>query len=466
MQIKAKSRKSAKSRIITYEDLEQRVRLALKANTLEALRAQLAEEHPANIAAVLDRLNHRQRHQVFALLSSELAAKVLDELSTQATQQILDEMPVEQIGSMLNLMPMDEAAEILLEDVPRRKEELLAAMSPGEAAEVRKLMQYPLKSAGHMMTERFARVQPDMTAEGTLSRLREIDRDVETVTDLYVLNQEGQLIGVVSLRDVVTADPSCKLEEIMNTHLVTVAPETDQEEVARLVSHYDFLAMPVVTPDRKMLGIIPVDDVIDVLVSESTEDILRFGGMEGGGAINQPYFTVSLPVVVRKRIGWLLLLFLAETLTGSVLRIFEAELVAVVALSFFIPLLIGTGGNTGAQTVSNLIRGLALGEVQWQDIWRVIRREVLSGLMIGLLLGGVAFGRTILWGNGVNIALVVALTIVAICTWANTIGSLIPMIAFKIKIDPAVVSAPLITTLVDATGLAIYLLIAKSILSL
>jgi magnesium transporter len=466
MQIKAKSRKSAKSRIITYEDLEQRVRLALKANTLEALRAQLAEEHPANIAAVLDRLNHRQRHQVFALLSSELAAKVLDELSTQATQQILDEMPVEQIGSMLNLMPMDEAAEILLEDVPRRKEELLAAMSPGEAAEVRKLMQYPLKSAGHMMTERFARVQPDMTAEGTLSRLREIDRDVETVTDLYVLNQEGQLIGVVSLRDVVTADPSCKLEEIMNTHLVTVAPETDQEEVARLVSHYDFLAMPVVTPDRKMLGIIPVDDVIDVLVSESTEDILRFGGMEGGGAINQPYFTVSLPVVVRKRIGWLLLLFLAETLTGSVLRIFEAELAAVVALSFFIPLLIGTGGNTGAQTVSNLIRGLALGEVQWQDIWRVIRREVLSGLMIGLLLGGVAFGRTILWGNGVNIALVVALTIVAICTWANTIGSLIPMIAFKIKIDPAVVSAPLITTLVDATGLAIYLLIAKSILSL
>jgi magnesium transporter len=375
-------------------------------------------------------------------------------------------MPVEKIGSLLNLMPMDEAAEILLEDVPRRKEELLAAMSPEEAAEIRKLMQYPPKSAGHMMTERFARVQPDITAEETLSRLREIDRDVETVTDLYVLNQEGQLIGVVSLRDVVTADPSCKLEEIMNTHLVTVAPETDQEEVARLVSHYDFLAMPVVTPDRKMLGIIPVDDVIDVLVSESTEDILRFGGMEGGGAINQPYFTVSLPVVVRKRIGWLLLLFLAETLTGSVLRIFEAELAAVVALSFFIPLLIGTGGNTGAQTVSNLIRGLALGEVQWQDIWRVIRREVLSGLMIGLLLGGVAFGRTILWGNGVNIALVVALTIVAICTWANTIGSLIPMIAFKIKIDPAVVSAPLITTLVDATGLAIYLLIAKSILSL
>jgi magnesium transporter len=463
---KTKPRKSTKSRIITYEDLEKQVRSALKANTLEALRGRLAKEHPANIAAVLDRLNHRQRHQAFALLLPGQAAKVLDELSTQATQQLLDTMPVDRIGALLNLMPMDEAAEILIEDVPGRKEELLAAMLPGEAAEVRRLMQYPPKSAGHMMTERFARVRPAMTAGETLNQLREIDREVETVTDLYILNPEDQLIGVVSLREVVTADPGRRLEEIMSSHLVTVAPETDQEEVAHLVSHYDFLALPVVTPDRRMLGIIPVDDVIDVLVSEATEDILRFGGLEGGGAIDQPYFTVPLPVVVRKRIGWLLLLFLAETLTGSVLRLFESELARVVALSFFIPLLIGTGGNTGAQTVSTLIRGLALGDVQWRDIWRVIRREILSGLMIGLLLGAVAFGRTMLWGNGINIALVVALTIVAICTWANTIGALIPLIAYRVKIDPAVVSAPLITTLVDATGLAIYLLIAKSILGL
>ncbi len=461
-----KARKSIKARIITYEGLEQQVRQALETNTLEKLRDQLATEHPANIAAVLDRLNHRERHRIFALLSPELAAKVLDELSTQATQQLLDTMPVEQIGALLDLMPMDEAAEVLLVDVPQRQEELLAAMSPEEASEVKRLLQYPPESAGRMMTEKFARVQPDMTAEETLSRLREIEREVETLTNLYVLNPEGKLIGVVSLRDVATADPGCKLEEIMNTRLVTVSPETDQEEVARLVSHYDFLAMPVVTPDRKMLGIIPIDDVIDVLVSESTEDILRFGGLEGGGAIDQPYFTVSLPLVVRKRIGWLLLLFLAETLTGSVLRLFESELAQVVALSFFIPLLIGTGGNTGAQTVSTLIRGLALGEVRWRDIWRVIRREVLGGLMIGLLLGVVAFGRTMLWGNGIQIALVIALTIIAICTWANTIGALIPLIAHRLRIDPAVVSAPLITTLVDATGLAIYLLIAKSILGL
>jgi magnesium transporter len=247
----------------------------------------------------------------------------------------------------------------------------------------------------------------------------------------------------------------------MNSNVVSVTPETDREEVARLLSHYDFLAMPVVGTDGRMLGIIPVDDVIDVLAAETTEDILRFGGVEGGGMLDQPYFTIPLTTVVSRRVGWLLLLFVAETLTGTVLRFFEHELAAVVALSFFIPLLIGTGGNTGAQTVSTLIRGLALGEITVKDLWRVLRRELFSGFLMGLILGTVAFGRALLWGSTPALAITVGLSILAICTWANTIGSLIPLIAQRFKIDPATVSAPLITTLVDATGLAIYLLIAK-----
>ena len=215
-----------------------------------------------------------------------------------------------------------------------------------------------------------------------------------------------------------------------------------------------------------MLGIVTVDDVIDVLVSEGTEDVLRFAGIESGPELDQPYFSVPLLRVVRRRVGWLLLLFLAETFTGSVLRLFESELARVVALSFFIPLLIGTGGNTGAQTVSTLIRGLALGEIRPRDAWHVVLRELWSGLLLGLILGSVAFGRALLWGSSYPLAAVVGLTIIAICTWANTIGSLIPLVAQKIGIDPAVVSAPLITTLVDATGLAIYLLIAKLLLGL
>jgi len=317
-----------------------------------------------------------------------------------------------------------------------------------------------------MMTEKFARVQPELTAAETIAYLRQIHPEVETLTDLYALNPAGQLIGVVSLRDVVVAAPERRIDELMNTELVTVAPDTDREEVARLVSHYDYLAMPVVTPDKHMLGIIPVDDVIDALVAEQTEDIMKFGGLEGGGISNQPYFTVPLPMVIRKRVGWLFLLFVAETFTGTVLRHFEDELAKVVALSFFIPLLIGTGGNTGAQTVSTLIRGLALGQIQMRDIWRVIQRELLSGLLMGSLLGIVAFGRALLWGSSTQLSLVVGLTVVAICTWANTIGALIPLLAYRLSIDPAVVSAPLITTLVDATGLAIYMLIAKAILGL
>jgi magnesium transporter len=457
---------AANPNVDQYEDLEKQVRRSLAGRDLTKLRARLADEHPANIAGVLDRLNHPQRHKIFELLSTEKKAKVLDEMSITATRQVLDRLSSKEIGALLDLMPMDEAAEIIYEDAPNRKDELLAAMSPEQAAEVRRLLQYPPESAGRMMTEKFARLKNEMTAENALAYVRKVDKNVETLTDLYILDEEERLIGVVSLRDLVVASPKQRVDKLMNTQLVTVTPEKDREEVARLVSHYDYLAMPVVTSERKMLGIIPVDDVIDVLVSETTEDILKFGGMEGGVAINQPYFSVSIPTVIRKRVGWLLLLFLAETFTGTVLRHFEDELAKVVALSFFIPLLIGTGGNTGAQTVSTLIRGLALGEVKTSDIWRVILRELSSGLLIGILLGLIAFGRALLWGSTTQLAITVGLTILAICTWANTIGALIPLIAHKVKIDPAVVSAPLITTLVDATGLAIYMLIAKAILGL
>ena len=457
---------ATKPNIVLYDDLEKQVRSAIITKSQTKLRAQLVHEHPANIAGVMDRLTHLQRHELFDLLTIEKKAKVLDEMSITATRQVLDRLSPKEIGTLLNLMPMDEAAEMIYTDVPKRKNELLAAMAPNQAAEVKKLLEYPPESAGRMMTEKFAHLKKDMTATDALAYVRKVNKKVETVTDLYVLEKDGRLIGVVSLRDLVTASPKQRVDKLMNTQLVTITPEKDREEVARLVSHYDYLAIPVVANDGKMLGIIPVDDVIDVLVAENTEDILKFGGMEGGVAIDQPYFTIPIFTVIRKRVGWLLLLFLAETFTGTVLRYFESELAKVVALSFFIPLLIGTGGNTGAQTVSTLIRGLALGEVKFSDIWRVILRESLSGLLIGILLGVIAFGRSLLWGSSTQLAMTVGLTILVICTWANTIGSLIPLLAYKLKIDPAVVSAPLITTLVDATGLAIYMLIAKAILGL
>jgi magnesium transporter len=272
-------------------------------------------------------------------------------------------------------------------------------------------------------------------------------------------------LGTVALRDVITAAPQQRLHDLMRRQPVRVSPETDQEDVARTVAQRNLLTIPVVSESGRMLGIVTVDDVIDVLIEESTEDVLRFGAVEGG-ATDESYFDVPIWRAVRRRVGWLLILFLTGTLTINVLGRFEDALDQVVALSFFIPLLIGTGGNTGAQTVSTMVRGMALGEIRLRDALRVIAREFGSGLVLGSLLAVVALGFALLLGNSLNLALVVALSIVAVCTWANTIGALVPLLAQRAGLDPALVSAPLITTLVDATGLAIYLLIASAVLGI
>lgn len=459
-----KKTKNNKSELIQTHELESQLREALQSNETRSAKSVLKDQHPANVANVLERLNNRQQLRAFLALPLPSQAEVLAELAPAIVRQLLGHLEVGQIAKLIDQLPMDEAARI----IPlfrKRRSAIQAALNPEHAADIQRLLRYPAHSAGRMMTEKFVRVSGSWRAGETITRLRQMNADAETLTNLYVVNEAQQLEGVVSLREVVVAPARKKLSELMNRKVVSVAPEVDREEVARLLSHYDYLAMPVLDRQGRMLGIIPVDDVIDVLAAESTEDILRFGGVEGG-LIDQPYFTIPLKISISRRIGWLLLLFVAETLTGAVLRHFESELAAVVALSFFIPLLIGTGGNTGAQTVSTLIRGLALGEVTLRDTWRVLGRELLSGTLIGVLLGTVAYARALFWGSSEALALTVGMSVLAICTWANTIGSLIPLLAQRFKIDPATVSAPLITTLVDATGLAIYLYIAKFTLGL
>ena len=449
----------------SLETLEEEVRQALATQTLDELRPLLAESHPADIADVLDRLDDEDQLAVFRQLPLEQAAAVLGETALEATRALIDQLPPTEVGHLLDQMPPDDAAEILGEDVPERQAALLAAMEPQEAGEVRTLLTYPPRSAGRIMTEEFARMRPEMTAAEVLASLRDLDPAVETLTDLYVVGSADELLGVVSLRSVIIAQPDQRLNELMTRDPITVPPQTDQEEVARLVSQYDLLSLPVVTPDHRILGIVTVDDVIDVLVEESTEDVLRLGAVEGG-ATDETYFATPMLRVIRRRVGWLLILFLTGTLTVNVLGYFEEALEQVVALAFFVPLLIGTGGNTGAQTVSTMVRGMALGEIRLRDGWRVIGRELGSGLALGLLLAVVALGFALLLGNPLELAVVVALAVIAVCTWANTIGALVPLLAQRIGLDPALVSAPLITTLVDATGLAIYLLIARAVLGL
>jgi magnesium transporter len=451
--------------VLSPETLEQQVRSALKDQDLDRLPALLGNEHPADVADILDRLKHDDRVRVFRRLPPEQAAEVLSETDVGATQALVRNLAPHEIRALFHQIPTDDVVEILGEDLRHERQQLLQTLDPREAQVIGAMLDYPPRSAGRLMIEAFTRVQADMNGGEVLGLLQRVGQSVENINDLYVLDDQDRLQGLVRLRDVLTAAPDRLLRTMIDRSPAMVEPETDQEEVARLVSQYDLLSLPVVDAERRMLGIVTVDDVIDVLVQEGTEDVLRLGGVQSG-ATDETYFGVPIVRAIQRRVGWLLLLFLTGVVTVNVLELFEGVLEQEVALSFFIPLLIGTGGNTGAQTVSTIVRSLALGEVRLRDVWRVVGREITGGLLLGVLLGVVGFGLTLLLGNTLAVALVVSLTIVAICTWANVMGALVPLIVQRLGLDPALVSAPLITTLVDATGLTIYMLIAKLVLGL
>lgn len=449
--------------VVSAQPLENAIGELLDADDLDALAALLVAQHPADLADVLDRLESPRREAVFALLPPRVAAPVLSESGRETTNALLATLGPRKASELLDFLPADDAADMLTVDVPAQTEELLTGMNPAVASRVRALLTYPPGTAGRMMNEAFARVSPEATVAETFDHLRAVGAGLESFVDVFVVDRDDRLVGVASLEHLVLASPAARLGDVMTGRVVHVAPTDDCETAANIVAHYDLKMLPVVE-DGRILGIVTVDDLLDVVVEEGTKDQLSFGAVEPG-VLTDPYFQTPIWRVVRSRIGWLLLLFVAETATGVVLRFFEDELARVVALSFFIPLLIGTGGNTGAQTVSTIIRGLALKQIRTRDTGKVVARELLSGLLLGCMLAAVGFVRALLWGSGLQLSLVVALTLVAIVTWANTIGSLIPLVAQRFKVDPALVSAPLITTLVDASGLAIYLLIARALLA-
>jgi len=312
----------------------------------------------------------------------------------------------------------------------------------------------------------FVRLSPGMTVAECLKHIRSVAREKESIFSCYVLEPDtGRLLGSVSLRDLVMAEMDQPVERVMRRKPATVQALDDQELVANRIAKYNLLAVPVVEKDGSVVGFVTVDDVIDVMIEEGTEDVLKMAAIEPG-ALDKPYFQNPILTVVRKRVGWLLLLFVAGTLTGTVLRRYEGELAAVVALAFFIPLLIGTGGNAGAQTVMTIIRSLAIGEIRFKDVRKVALREAATGLIVGVLVGLAAFGQAKLTGANTLLAVTVAATMLAICIWSTAVGALVPMFAQRFGIDPAALSAPLITTLVDATGLVIYFQIAKVFLGL
>jgi magnesium transporter len=446
---------------VIVPDIEELIR-----DNPSQIPAAVADLHPADIAELLDELPEEERLILFEALPPDQGAAVLSELKGETLRLILHRASPEKLGPQLDRVPGDEVTFLLERLTQRQREALLQKMSPRDAAEAERLLRYPPRTAGRLMTEKFATILPEWTVAETLEHLKKVDPEVETIQSLYAVDDNGHLVGAVSLRKLFPAAPGKKISELMNRNVRSVHPDTPQEEVARLVSKYDIHSIPVVDDQNRPLGIVTVDDVIDVLIEEQTEDMLHLAGMSAEAEVSEGYFATRPWRNVRARFFWLLLLFATETLTGTVLRHFEAELAKVVALAFFIPLLIGTGGNSGSQTVTTIVRGLAVGEIRMRDFWRVLWREAGSGLTLGILLGAVGFGRALLWGSTTPLAVTVGISILVICTWANAVGATIPMLATLFKIDPTIMSAPLIATLVDATGLFIYFMIARSILGL
>lgn len=447
--------------------LEGRVENLVAEGAIEELKALLTRLHPADIADLLDTLDEPERVVVFELLDAVTASEVLDETLDDTTLDLIAAVPDEQVADLLEILPMDDAAELLSELPLERSEELIALMEPDEAVEVQKLLAYDDDTAGRLMTEKVIRARRLWTVDETIQHLRRMDPETETFAYLYTVDDDDHLTGVVPLRRLLTAPPNTVLRDLIEPHVTSVSVDIDQEEVARLVARYDFVAIPVVDREGRLTGVITHDDVVDILAEEATEDIQRFGGSQ---PLERTYLSVSAVTMARKRIGWLLMLLLTATLTSTVMRLFEADLVQVAALALFIPMLIGTGGNAGSQTTATVIRALGVGEINTRDGLRVLWQEVRTGLLMGIVMSVAAFGYALMWSrdqvSAQELAMAVSLSISAILLWAVAMGSLLPLFAARVGIDPAMVSGPVMSTLVDATGLFIYFSIARLVLRL
>lgn len=445
----------------------EQIETLIQRGEIDALRDLLREYHPADIADILEMLEPERALVAFSLLPDFEASEVLDETNALLRAEIVERVDDERLADLLETLPMDDAAEFL-EDLPEdTSQRLLDLMEPEEATEVLKLLSYEEDTAGRLMTRDVAALRRQWTVEQAESYLRSL-QDTETLHYLYVVDVVGRLDGVVPIRNLILAPAQAQIGDIMIDKVVSAPVSADVAEVAELISRYDYTAIPVVNADGKLVGVITVDDALDVLEEEATEDIQRLGGSE---PLEQPYFAVSVPVMVQKRIVWLLLLFVASFLSASVLGAFSWLTAQFVALSIFVPLITGTGGNAGSQTVSTIIRAIATEDVRITDIWRAWRREISTGMLLGVLLGmlGFLFVMSGSWlgifsGITVPIALVVAFSLPLVVMWANTTATVVPIVAERVGIDPAVVSAPMITTIVDASGLLIYFGIAGMIL--
>jgi magnesium transporter len=415
-------------------------------------------------------LSPEERAEGFRLLAAGEAEEVFLALDAREESHLLLGLGRAERQIWMRQLPPDDAADLVQAAPEESREGLLLLLDEPTRKEVVALLAYAEDDAGGLMSPRYVRVRPEMTVDEAIAYLRRQARErVETIYYIYVLDAQQRLLGVVSFRELFAAPAEKTVRDVMQTEPITVPEDLDQESVSQLIAQHNFMAVPVVDADGHMKGIITVDDIVDVVEEEATEDIQKMGGTE---ALDAPYLEVGLVKMVRKRGVWLSALFVGELFTASAMGYYEHEISRAVVLALFIPLVISSGGNTGSQASTLVIRAIALGEVRLRDWWRVLRREIATGLALGSLLGSMGLLRILLWPSretlyGPHYALValsVGLALVGIVLWGAVAGSMLPFVLRRLGLDPATASAPFVATLVDVTGLMIYFSVASMVL--
>ena len=449
--------------------IELEIRTLIEQRNFSALREIFADWPPADLAELISDLPEEDQVVIFRMLPHVLAGRTFEYLSRHDQKRLLQAMGREDVVRVINEMSPDDRTGLLEELPASAVKELLRLLSPKELQVAQKLLNYPERSVGRLMTPDFIAIRDDWTVAKVLEHVRQCGRDSETINVLYVVDDEGKLIDDVRIREFLLRPLHVKVAEIRNGNFVALRATDLEEHAVEVFRKYDRTVLPVVDSTGTLLGIVTVDDILDVAQKEATEDIQKLGGVS---AFAEPYLSVSPVRMIRKRAPWLVVLFLSEMLTTTVMGFFENEIARAVVLALFLPLIISSGGNSGSQATTLIIRAMAIGEVALADWWRVMRREILSGLLLGGILGVIGFCRIGLWSmvsniygpHWVLIGVTVGISLVGVVLWGTLSGSMLPFLLKRFKADPAASSAPFVATLVDVTGLVIYFNIAYVVL--
>jgi magnesium transporter len=431
----------------------------------EQVRELLDEIHAEDLADVVSELEPDEAGELLARMPAEDAAPIFERLDDHEQEELVEQMAPESVAEIASEMAPDDRADLfnlLPEAMGEQLFEALEKVDPEAAQEVRDIEKWPETSAGHLMTTDYVTVSPRVRVSEAMEIVKKRAREREEfIYVVYVVDQD-KLAGVVSLRELIIADPEQGIAEVMRTNILSVLPTMDQEDVARRMAKYDMNVMPVVNDEGKLLGVITIDDIIDVLVQEQTEDVQKIGAIE---PLDVPYFQTSFLTFIRKRAGWLVILFIEEFFTQTALRYYDPILEAVKGALIYVPLLISAGGNSGSQSSTLVIRGLALGEIKPSDWWRILFREFAMGLVLGVLIAAIAMARVMMYPEQTfQFALTVGITVLFIIMAGCTVGSMLPIILKRLGIDPATSSTPFIASLVDTVGVVIYVHVASLVM--